>query len=141
MTYLFLVEFSLFVCFFAAEKLKSNSLSMLSLYEKNLKLEMPQVNDEGRITSLLTAEVATKMDDEKVWLEKMQMRVYQENQSEDMVIDVPEAFFEVSTNRMLGQGRITLKSETVLLEGDLMKYDMNQQKVFLHGRIKTTLKN
>ena len=112
-------------------------LQMVPLGTVNKGAVIPAFDSTGRRTSLITADVIRRVDDVRIYAEKLVVQMFNADPKNDMRIDLRTAFYQ-----MAGQGGILRSTERsrvtradFQIEGDSLIFDTAKNQGSMTGNI------
>ncbi len=115
---------------------------MLPLGEKHLVLEIPSFK-EGIPSSTLRAASMTRMDDDNMFLEKMDIRLYgpPSQPEKDMRVQLKTAIYHMPTQILASDERSRISRVDFDLQGDSMIFDTATGQGKMVGNVKMVIYN
>ncbi|OYW71821.1 MAG: hypothetical protein B7Z37_26680 [Verrucomicrobia bacterium 12-59-8] len=121
----------------AADSGISAFLKMVPLGAVNEGAVIPSFDATGRRTSIITADVLRRVDDERIYAENLTVQMFNDDPKNDVRIDLKTAFYQ-----MAGQGgilRSTDRSRVTRadfeIEGDSLIFDTSKNQGRMTGNI------
>ncbi|MEI6534171.1 MAG: hypothetical protein WCN98_02435 [Verrucomicrobiaceae bacterium] len=107
---------------------------VLPLGQKNLDVKIPSFKD-GRPDSFVRAGAMTRLDDNRMDMEKTDIRLYGLNREADLRVQLPSAIYDMSTQVMTSEERSRISRADFQLEGDTLVFDTRSQQGKMTGHI------
>lgn len=107
---------------------------MLPLGEKNHRVRIPSFR-EGVPSSFVRAATMTRLDDERMDMEDLDIRMYGATRDKDLRIMMPAATYHMSTEVLSGNQRSRIDRDDFRLEGDTLVFDTRTQQGKMTGNI------
>ena len=101
---------------------------------KNLKVRIPGFED-GRATSLITADALTRQDKNTLFAEKMTIKIFGNDPKEDVRVDTRTATYVLDSKILSSNERSRVSRSDFQLEGDSMVFDTNTSQGKMVGRV------
>jgi len=101
---------------------------------KNLKVRIPGF-ENGRATSLITADALTRQDKNTLFAEKMTIKIYGADPKEDVRVDTRTATYLLDTKVLSSNERSRVSRSDFQLEGDTMVFDTTTSQGKMVGRV------
>lgn len=107
---------------------------LLPLGEKNLDVKIPSFRN-GAPSSMVRAGSMTKVDEQNMEIEKMDIRLYGETKDRDVRVQLATANYNMPTQVLSSEERSRISRQDFQLEGDEMIFDTNTQQGKITGRV------
>lgn len=107
---------------------------LLPLGERNLDVKIPSFRN-GVPSSMVRAGSMTKVDDQNMEIEKMDIRLYGETKDRDVRVQLATANYNMPTQVLSSEERSRISRQDFQLEGDEMIFDTNTQQGKISGRV------
>jgi hypothetical protein len=101
---------------------------------KNLKVRIPGF-ENGRATSLITADAMTRQDKNTLFAEKMTIKIFGVDPKEDVRVDTRTATYVLDTKVLSSDQRSRVSRSDFQLEGDTMIFDTTTSQGKMVGRV------
>lgn len=101
---------------------------------KNLKVRIPGF-ENGRATSLITADALTRQDKNTLFAEKMTIKIFGADPKEDVRVDTRTATYVLDTKVLSSNERSRVSRSDFQLEGDTMVFDTTTSQGKMVGRV------
>lgn len=101
---------------------------------KNRKVRIPGFED-GRATSLITADVMTRVDPQHLFAEGMTIKIFGADPKEDVRVDLKTATYQMESKVLSSQERSRVSRSDFQLEGDTMVFDTTTSQGKMVGRV------
>lgn len=101
---------------------------------KNLKVRIPGFED-GRATSLITADALTRQDKNTLFAEKMTIKIFGADPKEDVRVDTRTATYVLDSKILSSNERSRVSRSDFQLEGDSMVFDTTTSQGKMVGRV------
>lgn len=98
---------------------------------------IPSFDSTGRRTSLITADMLRRVDDERIYAEKLVVQMFNEDPKNDMRIDLKTAFYQMagSGGLLRSTERSHVSSPDFHIEGDSLIFDTAKNQGRMTGNI------
>lgn len=107
---------------------------LLPLGQKNRDVKIPSFRD-GNPSSFIRAATMTRLDDEKMEMERLDIRMYGETEERDMRIMLPTATYHMVTEVISSEDRSRISRKDFDLQGDTLIFDTHTQQGKMTGNI------
>lgn len=101
---------------------------------KNLKVRIPGF-ENGRATSLITADALTRQDKNTLFAEKMTIKIFGADPKEDVRVDTRTATYVLDSKVLSSNERSRVSRSDFQLEGDTMVFDTTTSQGKMVGRV------
>ena len=115
---------------------------MLPVGQKNAGVKIPSFNN-GVPSSLITSHTMTRMDDENMALEIMDIRLYNqsEGRSKDLQVHLKTGNYHMPTQLLSSETRSHVEREDFTLDGDSLVFDTQTQQGKMVGHVQMVIFN
>jgi hypothetical protein len=107
---------------------------LLPLGQKNIDVKIPSFKD-GRPSSLLRAGSMTRIDDENMLMEKLDIRLYGLQQDKDVRVQLITGTYHMPTQVLGSEQRSRISRADFEIEGDTMIFDTRTQQGKMTGNV------
>lgn len=107
---------------------------MIPLGSRSRGVRIPSF-DNGKPSSLITADAMTRLDDEQLFSEKMIIEVYADKKEEDMRIDMKTGTYHMGNQILSSTERSRVSRSDFQIEGDSMVYDTKTAQGKMVGNV------
>lgn len=107
---------------------------MIPLGSRSRGVRIPSF-DDGRPSSLIIADAMTRLDDDRLFSEKMTIHVYAEKKEEDMRIDMKTGIYNMDAQILSSTERSRVSRSDFQIEGDSMVYDTKTAQGKMVGNV------
>jgi hypothetical protein len=115
-------------------------LRMVPLGAVSKGAEIPSFDENGRRTSLITAAVVRRIDDERLYAEKLVVQMFNSNPKNDVRIDLKTAFYHMSGGGVLrSTERSRVSRADFEIEGDSLIFDTAKNQGRMTGNIRMVI--
>ena len=126
-----------------AEK-NSNSLAdgivqSVPLGVENKGFVLPSFDSAGRRTSLITAGVVRRVDDQRLYAEQFTWQQFAVDPSKNLRIDLPTAFYNLATSTLRGMQGGKVSRSDFQLEGQRFIFDTRTNQATVEGNIRMVI--
>ncbi|CAN5915996.1 hypothetical protein BH11VER1_BH11VER1_28500 [soil metagenome] len=111
---------------------------LLPLGQKNLDVKIPSFKD-GLPSSLIRAGSMTRLDDEYMEMEKLDIRLFGEVRDKDVRVQLVTGEYHMPTQLLSSEQRSRISREDFQLEGDSMVFDTKSQQGKMTGNVKMVI--
>ncbi|MBK8093688.1 MAG: hypothetical protein IPK32_17355 [Verrucomicrobiaceae bacterium] len=119
--------------------LASMLASSLPLGVENKELLLPQFDAQGRRSSLLTADVVRRVDDERLYAEVFSWQQFADTEARSLRIEMPTAYFNLKTSTLRGTSGGKVSRSDFQIEGERMIYDTRTGQGMMEGNIRMVI--
>lgn len=107
---------------------------LLPLGQKNRDVKIPSFRD-GNPSSLVQAATMTRLEGEKMEMERLDIRMYGETEEKDLRILMPTATYHMATEVLSGDDRSRITRKDFDLRGDTLIFDTRTRQGKMTGHI------
>lgn len=107
---------------------------------KNLKVKIPGF-DQGRPSSLVTAETMTRLNANEMFGETVVIHLYGKLPKDNMRVDLKTATYHMDTKILISKDRTKITRSDFTIEGDSVVYDTTTSKGDLKGNVHMVIFN
>ncbi len=111
---------------------------LLPLGQKNLDIKIPSFK-EGLPSSLIRAGSMTRIDDEFMEMEKLDIRLFGENREKDVRVQLVTGEYHMPTQLLSSDKRSRISRTDFQLEGDTMIFDTKTQQGKMIGNVEMVI--
>lgn len=111
---------------------------LLPLGQKNLDVKIPSFKD-GLPSSLMRAGSMTRIDDEYMEMEKLDIRMFGEVREKDVRVQLITGEYHMPTQLLSSEQRSRISREDFQLEGDSLVFDTKSQQGKMTGNVKMVI--
>ncbi len=140
---LFRISYILFSIFLLAETSFGENRKLdipVPINEDILGIRIPYYNEKGFLEMQLDARLARKTDEDHVALKDLKLSFFEENNN-PMLIEMPQAVFDLPTNILSGDNGATIKRQDMDISARSIVLQTNDRLARFKGRIKMTILN
>lgn len=116
----------------------TNFGKVLPLGQKNKEVNIPSFTD-GRPTSIMNAKTMTRMDEENMFMERMDIRMFGETRDQDLHVELRTGNYHMQSQVLSSQQRSRVSRADFELEGDTMVFDTRTQQGKMTGHVEMTI--
>ncbi len=113
---------------------------VLPLGQKNRDVKIPSFRD-GNPSSFVRAASMTRLDDEKMDMERLDIRMYGDTEEKDLRIMLPTATYDMATEVLSSEDRSRISRKDFDLQGDTLIFDTRTQQGKMTGHIHMIIRN
>lgn len=106
---------------------------------ENKNAVLPSFDPAGRRTSLITADVIRRIDDERLYAEGFKLEQYNREPGKDMRIDLSTAHYNMTTGTLRSTQRGKVSRGDFEIEGDSLVFDTKNNKGLMLGNIRMVI--
>jgi hypothetical protein len=115
-------------------------LRMVPLGAESKGAVIPSFDASGRRTSLITAAVARRVDDERLYAEKLVVQMFNTDPKNDVRIDLKTAFYHMAGGGILrSTERSRVSRADFQIEGDSLIFDTSKNQGRMTGNIRMVI--
>lgn len=115
-------------------------LRMVPLGAESKGAVIPSFDASGRRTSLITAAVVRRIDDERLWAEKLSVQMFNTDPKNDVRIDLKTAFYHMAGGGVLrSTERSRVSRADFEIEGDTLIFDTSKNQGRMTGNIRMVI--
>lgn len=111
---------------------------VMPIGEKNIDVKIPSFRD-GIPSSTVRATAMTRVDDENMTMESMDIRLYGDTHSKDVRIQLPTAAYHMPSQILSSDQRSRVSREDFKLEGDTMIFDTRTGQGKMSGNVRMVI--
>ena len=112
----------------------SSFCRLLPLGQKNLDVKIPSFTD-GRLTSLIKSHTMTRVDDDHMEMEKMDVVLKGQTEATDMNVKMRTAVYHMPTSVLSSDDRSRVSRNDFQIEGDSLVFDTRTQQGKMAGHV------
>ena len=113
----------------------------LSLHDSANKLKIPETSITGQLLSQLMAAKATRLDNEHVQMNEMNLDLYHPDGKEDFHITMPTSVFNLNTRIITSDDPVTVRTQDFDLTGEKMEFNTVDRTGKLIGKVRMLIHN
>ncbi len=106
--------------------------------QKNLDVKIPSFKD-GLPSSLIRAGSMTRLDDEYMEMEKLDIRLFGESRDKDVRVQLVTGDYHMPTQLLSSEQRSRVSREDFQLEGDSLVFDTKSQQGKMTGNVRMVI--
>lgn len=106
---------------------------------ENLHAVLPSFDATGRRTSLITADVIRRVDDDRLYAEGFALEQYAADPKENLRIELPAAHYHMTDGVLRSTQRGKVTRGAFQIEGDSLIFDTRTSKGLMQGNIRTVI--
>lgn len=114
-------------------------MQMVPLGAESKGAVIPSFDDTGRRTSLITAAVIRRIDDERLYAEKLVVRMFNTEPKNDVRIDLKTAFYHMAGGVLRSMQRSRVSRADFQIEGDSLIFDTAKNQGRMTGNIRMVI--
>ncbi|MEZ5386544.1 MAG: hypothetical protein R3F13_13610 [Prosthecobacter sp.] len=114
-------------------------MKMIPLGAESRGAVIPSFDDQGRRSSLITADVIRRIDDERIYAEGLVVEMLNADPSKDLRMDLRTAFFQMATGVLRSTERSRVSRTDFQIEGDNLVFDTNKNQGRMTGNIRMVI--
>lgn len=115
-------------------------LQMVPLGAVSKGAVIPSFDESGRRTSLITAAVVRRVDDERLYAEKLVVQMFNADPKNDVRIDLKTAFYHMAGGGILrSTERSRVSRADFQIEGDSLIFDTSKNQGRMTGNIRMVI--
>lgn len=111
---------------------------MLPVGQRNLDVKIPSFRD-GRPNSLMRAGSMTRIDEENMAIEKMDIRMFGPTKDRDVRVQLKTATYHMPSSILSSEERSRISREDFQMEGDSMVFDTKTQQGKMTGNVRMVI--
>lgn len=111
---------------------------VLPVGEKNIDVKIPSFKN-GLPSSTVRAGSMTRVDDENMEMEKMDIRLYGETHDKDVRIQLPTALYHMPSQILSSNTRSRVSRDDFDIQGDSMVFDTRTQQGKMVGNVRMVI--
>ena len=113
----------------------------LSKGKPGVNVKIPDVDTTGKLLSLLMAEKATRLDDDRVKLDGMHMDFNKPDGKQDFHIVMPASILNLKTHVITSDDPVTIRTQQFELTGEKMEFNTLEREGRLIGSVRMVIHN
>ncbi|MBL9133124.1 MAG: hypothetical protein JNG86_18080 [Verrucomicrobiaceae bacterium] len=106
---------------------------------ENTDAVLPSFDATGRRTSLITARVIRRIDDDRLYAEGFMLEQYNKDPDQNVRIDLPAAHYHMGSGVLRSTERGKVSRPDMQIEGDSLIFDSQSNKGLMLGNIRTVI--
>lgn len=111
---------------------------MLPVGQRNLDVKIPSFRD-GRPNSLMRAGSMTRLDEDNMAIEKMDIRMFGPTKDRDVRVQLKTATYHMPSATLSSEQRSRISREDFQMEGDSMVFDTKTQQGKMTGNVRMVI--
>lgn len=111
---------------------------MLPVGQRNLDVKIPSFRD-GRPNSLMRAGSMTRLDEDNMAIEKMDIRMFGPTKDRDVRVQLKTATYHMPSATLSSEQRSRISREDFQMEGDSMVFDTKSQQGKMTGNVRMVI--
>ena len=100
---------------------------------------IPSFDVAGRRTSLITAEVIRRLDDERLYAEGLVVQMFNADPANNLRMDLKTAFYQMTGGMLRSQERSRVSRADFQIEGDNLVFDTSKNQGRMTGDIRMVI--
>ena len=104
-------------------------------------LRIPETSQTGQLLSQLMAAKATRIDNEHVQMNEMNIDLYHPDGKEDFHVVMPTSVFDLNTRIITSQDPVTVRTQDFELTGEKMEFNTVERTGKLIGKVRMLIHN
>ena len=100
---------------------------------------LPSFDETGRRSSLITADVIRRIDDERLYAEGFQLEQYGSDKDHDTRINLSTAYYNMTTGTLRSTQRSKVSRADFEIEGDSLIFDTQNNRGLMQGNIRMVI--
>lgn len=117
----------------------SSFMRMIPLGVESRGAVIPSFDVDGRRTSVITAEVIRRLDDERLYAEGLVVRMLNTDPAKSLRMDLRSAFFNMAGGVLRSTERSRVSRTDFQIEGDSMVFDTTKNQGRMTGNIRMVI--
>ncbi len=113
----------------------------LPIGKPGVNVKIPDMDATGKLLSLLIAQKATRLDDDRVKLEGMHMDFNQPDGKQDFHIVMPASILNLKTHIIASDDPVTVRTQEFELTGEKMEFNTLEREGRLIGNVRMVVHN
>ena len=113
----------------------------LPLHEDAKEIKIPETSSDGTLLSKLMALKATRIDEDHVRMNEMNLDLYHPDGKEDFHIIMPTSVFNLKTRIITSQDPVTVRTQDFELTGEKMEFNTVDRTGRLIGKVRMLVHN
>ncbi len=114
-------------------------MQMIPLGRESQGAVIPSFDATGRRTSLITADVIRRIDDERLYAEDLVVQMYNTDPKDNLRLDLHTAFYHVADGILRSTERSRVTRADFQVEGDSLVFDTTQNQGRMTGNIRMVI--
>jgi len=102
-------------------------------------IRIPHHNMNGELVMLITAEVARRVEDGEIEMERMKIDLWDEARAHSWLA-MPKSRFNMGTRILSGNDGALIDRDEFTIEGENLEFDLASQKGIMRGKVTMTIK-
>ncbi len=125
----------------AADKGNGTIPLPLPVGKPGVNVKIPDMDATGKLLSLLMAQKATRLDDDRVKLEGMHMDFNKPDGKQDFHIVMPASILDLKTHIISSDDPVTIRTQEFELTGEKMEFNTLEREGRLLGNVRMVIHN
>lgn len=134
-----LVGLVMFVSAQQADSGMAGFMKMVPLGAESKGAVIPSFDESGCRTSLITADVVRRIDDERLFAEKLVVQMFNTDPKNDVRIDLKTAFYQMTGGILRSRERSCVSRADFEIEGDSLIFDTAKNQGLMTGNIRMVI--
>lgn len=114
-------------------------MQMIPLGTESQGAVIPSFDSTGRRTSLITADVMRRIDDERIYAEGLVMQMFNTDPKNNLRLDLHTAFYHMNGGILRSMERSRVTRADFQVEGDSMVFDTTKNQGRMTGNIRMVI--
>jgi hypothetical protein len=114
-------------------------LKMVPLGAESKDAVIPSFDETGRRTSLITADVMRRVDDERIYTEKLVVQMFNPDPRNNVRLDLKTAFYHMAGGILRSTERSRVSRADFQIEGDSLVFDTAKNQGRMTGNIRMVI--
>lgn len=106
---------------------------------ENKNASLPSFDVTGQRSSLITAEIIRRIDDERLYAEGFRLEQYGKDEAHDLHIDLSTAHYNMATGTLRSTQRSRVSRADFEIEGDNLIFDTQTNRGLMQGNIRMVI--
>jgi len=102
-------------------------------------LKVPYYDDQGALQMTFTIGVASRLDENRVKMNELQIETFAGDGSREMLIDLPKSLLDLSTRIITTNEGVTIRRSDFEITGQTMEFNTKTKEGRLSGRVRMLL--
>lgn len=101
-------------------------------------IKIPHRDENGKLLMTIEAEVATKLDDDRVEMQNMKVESFDED-GKAILITLPRSLFNLQTRLLTGNEGVQIERDDFEITGDSVEFNTKTRFATLRGKIRMVI--
>lgn len=102
-------------------------------------IRIPHHNMNGELVMLITAEIARRVEDGEIEMERMKIDLWDDDRAHSWLA-MPKSRFNMGTRVLSGNNGALIERDDFTIEGENLEFDLASQKGIMRGKVTMTIK-